>query len=145
MELCKQLQAEDTTVTIHTFEGATFHTRLRFSLLASTWLPRPLGALLWSLLHITLLVCVPLLLLGAVTLLLLVPFSLDALFMVIRLPALALFASVVVALFPCFLLVTALKWIWRVTVPRQCPTVPATVQAQSEPGFARPPRQVGTG
>jgi len=143
MELCKQLQAED-TVPIHTFEDATVYTRLRFSLLASTWLPRPLRVLLWSLFHITLLVCVPLLLLVAVTLELLVPFSLDALFMIIRLPALALFASMVIAFIPCFLVVTALEWIWRVAT-RQCRTVPATVQAQREPGFARSPHQVGTG
>jgi len=54
MELCKKVQVQE--YSIHIVGSTNFYTHLQFSLLASTWFPRPLGVCLWSVLHVLLVI-----------------------------------------------------------------------------------------
>ena len=60
---CTRKELENKTCEIHVgFTGTeiiTTYTRLRFALHASSWFPRPLGIVLWSVLHVLLLVTLP--------------------------------------------------------------------------------------
>jgi hypothetical protein len=95
MELCKA-QVEVEEYVIHVAEVTDLCTYLRFSLLASTWLPRPVGACLWSLLHIILVLYSSLMLLSLFVLLLVLAVLGDALMLIT--------AAYIVLLYPVMLL-----------------------------------------
>jgi hypothetical protein len=97
MELWKaQLQVKE--YVIHVAEATDhLYTNLRFSLLGSRWLPRPVGACLWSLLHIILVLSFSIMLLALLPVLLVLHVSVDVFRLIVGVGAVLCYPFTVLA------------------------------------------------
>lgn len=127
MKLCKTAEAE---YVIQIVEATTFYTYFRFSLLTSTWFPRPVAVFLWSVLHIILAVYVPLMLLGLFITGLLIVISLDVFAVFMMLYMVAAFPVMALTMVVGFGLIVTVVWVWLV-ITCQCCTLPVRAPGQS--------------